>query len=74
MSNEDSNQPAHQRAVDQFSLSSYRNFESLAIQKMPSEDSDQTVRMADLNHHWAHTSRIHRDACIMLIPLNPTFI
>ena len=37
-----------------------------------SEDSDQTVRMADLpNHHSAHTSRKHAYMYIMLTPPPP---
>ena len=42
---EDSNQPAH----PQFNQSLLcRNFASLAIQSVPSEDSDQTARMRSL--------------------------
>ena len=39
----------------QSSFSSFRNFASLAIQNVPSDDSDQTVKaLADMNFHWGH--------------------
>ena len=39
----------------QSSFSSFRNFASLTIQNVPSDDSDQTVKaLADMNFHWGH--------------------
>ena len=45
------------KQCDQSSLSAWRNFTSLAIQKKPSEDSDQTVNTQNnLNLHWPDMS------------------
>ena len=56
--NEDSNQPAHARSlIMESSLSAWRNFVSLDIQKALREDSDQPARMRRLI--WIFAERTH---------------